>query len=379
MKTYKQFTEAAALAIPAAMKMAPYVIPAAGAAANIFKGMMQSDASDKFKARQRGGRISPGEAQRRQAREDRKAEARRRARENASKDKPTVENVPTAKKEKKEKVDPRLERAAGQILDRLRNEEVQSEGVASMALKAGSNLVPKIMTGIGAVGTMLQASKADKERRRQLARDNNLDITNPRDRATLGRLLKKDTEAKKRAEKGDTRSQEQYRQEKAENRKTIDATRQQMGQSKAEPGTKKRAEIDKKLKDFRDELRDVTNDPIVPSRAKVRVKVGQEVPKPTGNQPPRTGASPQRVRDRRSYEAQQRRNRKRDAAQDIPEGMLPVPSDKRKRIINPMIAAMQPKTEKGINNAMEKGLKDLNTKYQKLYDKLNSVPKDGKA
>ena len=37
MKTYKQFTEAAAaLAIPAAMKMAPYVIPAAGAAANIF-------------------------------------------------------------------------------------------------------------------------------------------------------------------------------------------------------------------------------------------------------------------------------------------------------------------------------------------------------
>ena len=379
MKTYKQFTEAAALAIPAAMKMAPYVIPAAGAAANIFKGMMQSDASDKFKARQRGGRISPGEAQRRQAREDRKAEARRRARENASKDKPTVENVPTAKKEKKEKVDPRLERAAGQILDRLRNEEVQSEGVASMALKAGSNLVPKIMTGIGAVGTMLQASKADKERRRQLARDNNLDITNPRDRATLGRLLKKDTEAKKRAEKGDTRSQEQYRQEKAENRKTIDATRQQMGQSKAEPGTKKRAEIDKKLKDFRDELRDVTNDPIVPSRAKVRVKVGQEVPKPTGNQPPRTGASPQRVRDRRSYEAQQRRNRKRDAAQDIPEGMLPVPSDKRKRIINPMIAAMQPKTEKGINDAMKKGLEDLNTKYQKLYDKLNSVPKDGKA
>ena len=249
------------------------------------------------------------------------------------------------------------------------------EGVASMAIKAGSNLVPKIMTGIGAVGTMLQASKADKERRRQLAKDNNLDITKPGDRAKLGRLLKKDTEAKKRAEKGDTRSQEQYRQEKAENRKTIDATRQQMGQSKAKPGTKKRAEIDKNLKDFRDELRDVTNDPIVPSRAKVRVKVGQEVPKPTDTLPKRTGASPQRVRDRRSYEAQQRRNRK----QDIPEGMLPVPSDKRKRIINPMIAAMPPKTEKGINNAMEKGLKDLNTKYQKLYDKLNSIPKDGKA
>ena len=196
-------------------------------------------------------------------------------------------------------------------------------------LKVGSNLVPKIMTGIGAVGSMLQASKEDKERKKQLARDNNLDITNPRDRAKLGRLLKKDTEAKKRAEKGDTRSQEQYRQEKAENRKTIDATRQQMGQSKAQPGTKKRAEIDKKLKDFRDELRDVTNDPIVPSRAKVRVKVGQEVPKPNNTLPKRTGASPQRVRDRRSYEAQQRRNRK----QDIPEGMLPPPNSERKKFL----------------------------------------------
>lgn len=147
MKTYKQFvegcgctaaasykkkkkiSEAAALAIPAAVKMAPYVIPAAGAAANIFKGMMQSDASDKFKARQRPGRMPAGEVQRRQAREDRKAEARRRARENTSMDKPTVENVPTAKKAEKEKVDSRLERAAGQILDRLKNEEVQSESM----------------------------------------------------------------------------------------------------------------------------------------------------------------------------------------------------------------------------------------------------------
>ena len=119
MKTYKEFNEAAALAIPAAMKVAPYVIPALGAGANILKGMMQSDASDKFKARQRGGRLTPGEAQRRQAREDRKAEAQRRARENAPKDKP-VENVPTAKKPAREKVDPRLERAANQVIDSLR-------------------------------------------------------------------------------------------------------------------------------------------------------------------------------------------------------------------------------------------------------------------
>ena len=183
------------------------------------------------------------------------------------------------------------------------------EGVASMAVKAGSNLVPKIMTGIGAVGTMLQASKADKERRRQLAKDHNLDITKPGDRAKLGRLLKKDTEAKKRADKGDTRTEKEYRKDKADNNRLIDTTRQQLGQSKAKPGTKERAEIDKKLKDFRDELRKPETEPS-PTRAKVRVKVGQEVPKPDNTLPKRTGASPQRVRDRRSYEAQQRRNLK---------------------------------------------------------------------
>ena len=325
MKTYKEFTEAAALAIPAAMKMAPYVIPAAGAAANIFKGMMQSDASDNFKARQSPGRITAGEAQRRQAREDRKAEAeaRRRARENATKDKPTVENVPTAKKQK-EKVDPRLERAAGQILDRLKNEEVQSEG-AALAIKAGSSLIPKIMTGIGAVGTLMQATRAEKdaanERRRQLAKEHGLDPTKPGDRAKLGRLMKQTGDAKGRASKGDTRSPEQYRKDKAEDNKIIDAARKSLGQSKAKVGTKERTKIDKELKDFRDELRDVKPEPS--TRAKVRVKVGQEVPKPDNTLPKKTGASPQKVRDRRSYEAQQRRNRKRDAAQDIPEGMLP--------------------------------------------------------
>ena len=338
MKTYKEFTEAAALAIPAAMKMAPYVIPAAGAAANIFKGMMQSDASDNFKARQRGGKISPGEAQRRQANKDRETEARRRARENASanagtKNKPNTENVPTTKKQK-EKVDPRLERAAGQILDRLKNEEVQSEG-AALAIKAGSSLIPKIMTGIGAVGTIMQATRAEKdaanERRRQLAKEHGLDPTKPGDRAKLGRLMKQTGDAKGRASRGDTRSPEQYRKDKAEDNKIIDAARKSLGQSKAKVGTKERTKIDKELKDFRDELRDVKPEPS--TRAKVRVKVGQEVPKPDNTLPKKTGASPQKVRDRRSYEAQQRRNRKRDAAQDIPEGMLPPPNPERRKYL----------------------------------------------
>ena len=404
MKTYKQFVEGCgcphskkkkktnvAEAVP--LLAAPLAIPVgkaigAGLAATGLTGMiMQARRQGEGKRSQpvdygQGGTATPGpgrstqrthrkdrSAQRQadQAREDRRAEAKRRAQERKEAEQRDVEK----------KIDDLIGSEADRKYAKQKRKERGIEEAAALAIPAAVKMAPYVIPAAGAAVNvfkgMLQASKADKERRRQLAKDNNLDITNPRDRATLGRLLKKDTEAKKRAEKGDTRSQEQYRQDKVDNNKAIDATRQQLGQSKAQPGTKKRAEIDKKMKDFRDELRDIKIE--LPSRAKVRVKVGQEVPKPDNTLPKRTGASPQRVRDRRSYEAQQRRNRK----QDIPEGMLPVPSDKRKRIINPMIAAMPPKTEKGINNAMKKGLDDLNTKYQKLYDKLNSVPKDGKA
>ena len=156
MKTYKEFKEAAALAIPAAMKVAPYVIPALGAGANILKGMMQSDASDRFRARQRGGRLSPGEVQRRQAREDRRAEAQRRARENTPKDKP-VENVPTSNKPAREKVDPRLERAANQVIDSLRRGNTLSitnreTGLSDSEKKRLADLMDRV--------------KADKERRK---------------------------------------------------------------------------------------------------------------------------------------------------------------------------------------------------------------------
>ena len=120
MKTYKQFNEAAALALPA-LKAAPYVIPALGAGANILKGMMQSDASDRFKARQRPGRTSSvSDRQREQARQDRRAEAQRRARENTPKRKEVEPTIPTSNKPAREKVDPRLERAANQVIDSLR-------------------------------------------------------------------------------------------------------------------------------------------------------------------------------------------------------------------------------------------------------------------
>ena len=35
------------------------------------------------------------------------------------------------------------------------------EGVASLAIKGGSKLIPALMTGIGAVGTIMQATKND--------------------------------------------------------------------------------------------------------------------------------------------------------------------------------------------------------------------------
>ena len=156
MKTYKQFKEAAALVLPA-LKAAPYVIPALGAGANILKGMMQSDASDRFKARQRGGRLSPGEVQRRQAREDRRAEAQRRARENTPVSKPNTENIPTTKKPDREKVDPRLERAANQVIDSLRRGNTLSitnreTGLSDSEKKRLADLMDRV--------------KADKERRK---------------------------------------------------------------------------------------------------------------------------------------------------------------------------------------------------------------------
>ena len=37
------------------------------------------------------------------------------------------------------------------------------EGVAALGLKSGSKLIPALMTGIGAAGTMMQIRKKEKE------------------------------------------------------------------------------------------------------------------------------------------------------------------------------------------------------------------------
>mgnify|MGYP003320204469 CR=1 FL=1 len=39
------------------------------------------------------------------------------------------------------------------------------EGVASLALKGGSKLIPALMTGIGAAGTIMQARRVKKKRK----------------------------------------------------------------------------------------------------------------------------------------------------------------------------------------------------------------------
>ena len=213
----------------------------------------------------------------------------------------------------------------------MKNFKQFQEGAAAMALrsgaKLGSNLLPKITAGIGAVGTLMQAKRdslgrsktgakhaEDKERRRQLAKDNNLDPTNPRDRAKLGRLMKQQGDAKSRAAKGDTRPPEEYRKDKADDRKTIDAARQSMGQSKAKPGTAKRKKIDQDLDNFRKEIRGQQPDRTVPSTSeKIKLKVGQKVEKPP--EAPKTGRNKptaEKRADRKSYEAQQRRNAKED-------------------------------------------------------------------
>ena len=42
-------------------------------------------------------------------------------------------------------------------------EKFATEGVASLAIKGGSKLIPALMTGIGAAGTILQATKKDND------------------------------------------------------------------------------------------------------------------------------------------------------------------------------------------------------------------------
>ena len=77
MKTFQEFNEAAALAIPVAARLAPYVLPAIGAAANLMKGAQPRTPN----VQRPSPKITAAEKQKRQAREDRRAAAAERNRE----------------------------------------------------------------------------------------------------------------------------------------------------------------------------------------------------------------------------------------------------------------------------------------------------------
>ena len=68
------------------------------------------------------------------------------------------------------------------------------EGVAALALKGGSKLIPALMTGIGAAGTMMQIKKRvpkDKSKTADIAREKDLDLTDPRQRRKAASLANK--------------------------------------------------------------------------------------------------------------------------------------------------------------------------------------------
>jgi len=90
------------------------------------------------------------------------------------------------------------------------------EGVAALALKGGSKLIPALITGIGAAGTIMQASKKgddirirsgkfgtdlrgraritsrkDKSKTADISREKDLDLTDPRQRRKAASLANK--------------------------------------------------------------------------------------------------------------------------------------------------------------------------------------------
>jgi hypothetical protein len=134
MKTYKQFmTEAlpALLAAPAVAKAAGAAMAGVGAAGLLMKSRRQGSqpadygqersTTSRGKSTQRpSGKMGAADRQKRQAAADRRAAAKERAQERSSSSQVSEPKPTTKPKPSGQKVDPRLERAAGQVLDRIR-------------------------------------------------------------------------------------------------------------------------------------------------------------------------------------------------------------------------------------------------------------------
>ena len=166
---------------------------------------------------------------------------------------------------------------------------------------------------IGEEVELAEDKREEKARRAELAKKHGIDLTKPGARAKLIRLMSADTKTKNRKAKGDTRTDKEVRKDRADDRKAFDRQRKDM-----EYRGKSKDEIKKSMKKMRDEVRSV-NDPVnaPPSREKVRAKVGTKVDKPADA--PKTGRNkPTAAKraDRKSYEAQQRRNGKEQQNED---------------------------------------------------------------
>ena len=171
----------------------------------------------------------------------------------------------------------------------------------------------------------VKEDRAAKERRKQmqreLAKKHGLDITNVRDKRKLSSLMIQKGQEDAAQKSGDDRTGVERRKDNVINRKAFDAERTAMKQRKTKKGTKEREIIDKKLENFRKEVRAsaLPPDPTTPStREKVKVKVGKATTKlPDTPSTERGGASAQKRAERKSYEAQQRRNKKEDMKEEL--------------------------------------------------------------
>ena len=84
------------------------------------------------------------------------------------------------------------EKVSSAIRDYKKQKKV-NESVASLAVKGGSKLIPALMTGIGAAGTIMQIKKRvpkNKSKTADMARKQGLDLTNPRDRRKANSLVR---------------------------------------------------------------------------------------------------------------------------------------------------------------------------------------------
>ena len=204
---------------------------------------------------------------------------------------------------------------------RLMSYRITKAGDGKPIMQVASTKSKNYLLNNGDIGEEVEITedkREEKARRAELAKKHGIDLTKPGSRAKLSRLMKADTISKKRKDAGDVRTDKEVRKDNAINRKEIDKERQHLKQYKTKKGTEARRRVDKKMDDFRRELRSSDKPAEAPpTREKVKVMVGTKVDKPADA--PKTGRNrptAEKRADRKSYEAQQRRNAKEQQNED---------------------------------------------------------------